>query len=95
MDVTFTVEGDQIRMRGRMTGTLRHSGEAIVHPVNVAWTVARGKIVRFWVDPSTPEIQEGYRLQGEAMAQPRARPLLEPMLSAMGLSADALGEPAG
>ena len=83
MDVTFTVRGQDIVMKGVLTGRLRGSGKLLVHPVNVVWTVANGRIVRFWVDASTPEIKEGYRLQGEAYSQPAVRPLMQAMMATM------------
>ena len=55
MEVAFTVSGDQIFMKGVLTGRLRESGKLLVHPVNVAWMVADGRIVRFWVDASTDQ----------------------------------------
>ena len=83
MDVTFTANGDQIRMKGVLTGRLRGSGKALVHPVDVVWTIANGRIVRFWVDASTPEIQAGYRLQAEAYSLPAVRPLVDAMRAAL------------
>lgn len=83
MDVTFTVKGNDIVMKGVLTGKLRGDGRLLVHPVNVVWTIADGKIVRFLVDASTPDIKEGYRLQGEAYRLPAVKPLLDAMMATM------------
>lgn len=82
MDVSFSVVGDGIVMKGVMTGELP-DGRALVHPVHVVYRVTNGKIDRFWIDASTPEIMEGYRLQREAFMSPEAQPLLDEMRAAM------------
>lgn len=82
MDVSFTVAGNGIVMKGVMTGEL-HDGRALMHPIHVMYRVESGKIVRFWIDASTPEVMEGYRLQREAFMCPEARPLLDEMRAAM------------
>jgi ketosteroid isomerase-like protein len=85
-DVTVTVRGDdEIVMKGVMTGTLRHDGSPLVHPVHIVWTVKDGRIVRFWVDASSPETMEGYRKQGEAFTSPAVRPYYEKLLAVMGV----------
>jgi ketosteroid isomerase-like protein len=85
-DVTVKVRGDdEIVMQGLMTGRLRHDGSEFVHPVHIVWTVKDGRIVRFWVDASTPEIMEGYRRQGEAFTSPAVRPHYEKLLAVMGI----------
>lgn len=84
MNVSFEAISDSIVMKGVMTGTLP-DGRSLVHPVHVIYTIAQGRIIRIWVDASTEEIQEGYRLQREAFMSPQARPILEKMLEAMGV----------
>jgi hypothetical protein len=84
MDVTFTVKGDnQILVKGQLTGKLRYDGSQLVHPVNMVWTFEKGRIVRIWVDASTPEIKDGYRRQHEAMMSPAVRPLYDQWMEAM------------
>jgi ketosteroid isomerase-like protein len=84
MDVTFTVRGDnEIVVRGQLTGKLRYDGSQLVHPVNMVWTFDQGRIVRIWVDASTPAIKDGYRRQHEAMMSPAIHPLYDQWMAAM------------
>jgi ketosteroid isomerase-like protein len=73
-DATVTVRGDdEVVMQGFFRGTLRHDGSELAHPTHLVWTVVDGRIVRFWVDASTPEIMAGYQQQGEAFNAPEVR----------------------
>jgi hypothetical protein len=84
MDVTFTVRGNnEILVKGQMTGKLLYDGSQLVHPVNMVWTFDRGRIVRIWVDASTPEIKDGYRRQREAMLAPSVRLLYDEWMESM------------
>jgi hypothetical protein len=84
MDVTFTVKGDnQILVKGQLTGKLRYDGSQLVHPVNIVWTFEQGRLVRIWVDASTPQIMDGYRRQHEAMTSPAVRPLFDQWMEAL------------
>ena len=83
MDVAFTVQGNDIVMKGVLTGKLRGSGKLLVQPIKVTWTITDGKITRFVADASTPEGVEGYRLKGEAYSHPAVRPLMDAMMAAM------------
>jgi hypothetical protein len=84
-DVTVSVKGDdEIVMEGFFRGVFRHDGSELAHPVHLVWTVNDGKIVRFWVDASTPEIMESYQRQGEAFASPAVRPYLDKLLAISG-----------
>ncbi|MFI5053867.1 MAG: nuclear transport factor 2 family protein [Acidimicrobiia bacterium] len=84
-DATVSTRGDdEIVMAGFFRGTFRHDGSELAHPVHIVWTVENGKIVRFWVDASTPEIMEGYQRQGEAFSSPEVRPYLDKLLAITG-----------
>ena len=73
-DATVSVRGDdEIVMEGYFRGTLRHDGSVLAHPTHLVWTVVDGRIVRFWVDASTPEIMAGYQQQGAAFDAPEVR----------------------
>jgi ketosteroid isomerase-like protein len=84
-DATVTVKSPtEIEMDGYFRGTLRHNGTALDHRTHLVWTVEDGKIVRFWVDASTPEIMEGYQRQSEAFASPEVQPYLEKLMAIAG-----------
>ena len=84
MDVTFTVRGNnEILVKGQMTGKLLYDGSQLVHPVNMVWTFDNGRLVKIWVDTSTPEIKDGYRRQHEAMMSPAIRPMFDEWMAAM------------
>jgi hypothetical protein len=78
-DVTFTIKGHDIVMQGILTGRMRVSGALLVQPVNTAYTVENGRIVRIWNDASSPQSKEGYRLLGETFKQPALSPLFDAM----------------
>jgi hypothetical protein len=82
MDLTFTVNGKDIVVKGAIRAKL-HDGRELVHPVNIAYMVEHGKIIRFQIDASTPEMQAGYRLQREAFQSPQARAVYDEMRRAM------------
>jgi hypothetical protein len=82
LDLTYTVKGDQILVKGKMTGKLP-DGSFLVHPVNIAWTFDHGKIVKIWVDASTQAIKDGYRRQNEAMKDPSLKPLVDQWMAAL------------
>jgi ketosteroid isomerase-like protein len=83
LDVTFTIAGNEIIMKGMLTGKLRGSGKPLAQPVKVTWTVTDGRITRFVADASTPASVEGYRLKVEAYGHPAVRPLMDAMMAAM------------
>jgi hypothetical protein len=66
---------------------LRHDDSELAHRTHLVWTVADGRIVRFWVDASTPEIMDGYRRQGEAFAAPEVRAQRDKLYAIVGVDA--------
>jgi hypothetical protein len=82
-DLTYTVVGDTIVVKGKMTGKLHLDGSDFVHPVHIVWTFDHGKLVKIWVDASTPEIKEGYRRQNEAMKDPALKPLVDKWMAVL------------
>jgi ketosteroid isomerase-like protein len=84
LDVALTIEGgNEIVMRGRLTGTFVHDGSRLDKPVHVVWTIDGGKIVRFCVHAESEDSADGYRRQAEAFQSARVKPIYDRMVAAM------------